>query len=698
MQNKIDFLLKPAIQIPQIGPKNSLFLAKLGIKKVIDLIFHKPSNLINIKQFPKIASVNDGEFVTLKVKIERWDEKSYSSKSSRKRPFKIYCSNETGHLSLVYFNFYPNFIVNKLKIGEEKYVSGKLEKFQGESQICYPDYIIPSSSELPSQIEVIYPVTLGLTSKQIRKYINTALGLIPELEEWVDHSLIISRGWMNFKEAILSLHNPLKFDDILPISSSHTRLAYDELLANQLAIHLMRFYKTKSKGRSFSFTGKLSKQVLENLEFELTEGQRTVLSEIEADQKLDNRMIRLIQGDVGSGKTLVALCAMLNIVESGNFQACLMVPLDILANQHYQFISNALAKTTIKVGLLTGKVSGKVRTKLFSQLKNSEIQILIGTHAVFQEEVEFADLALIIIDEQHRFGVEQRASLYAKGNIPDLLAMTATPIPRTLALALYGDMDLSMIKDKPKGRIPIKTSLMHISKSSELMNSLAKMNDSEDLIYWICPLIEENPDDNNNNINAAAISRYNQLIKIFGNKIGLVHGKLKTKEKEAAIEEFSQGKYKILVATTVIEVGIDIKKANIIIIEQAEKFGLAQLHQLRGRVGRGNTQSYCILLYSDQASKLAKQKLTILKNTNDGFILAEEDLKIRGSGDIVGLKQSGLPDFKFALMTHHQELLFIANNDAKEIVKSDPKLSSESGKNLKNLLRLFGYESANLKQ
>lgn len=683
----LDKIFQSVDVLPKIGDKTKAFLAKIGCRKLIDLIFYLPSNLIQIKQYPQIYKIQSGDVVLLDVVIDGWDEEK-RSRYVRSKPFKIYCSNDSGKIHLVYFNYLPLYLLNNLKIGDRYFVSGKGERFGNIVQLAHPDFVTKDKTKIQEANEIVYPATLGLNSRQIRKYIFQSLEFLPIIEEWLPHDAVSKQRFLSFNEAIFKIHHPKNPSDLLPNSNPRKRLAFDEIFASQLAVNLMRIYKNKLKGRKFNFTGEFGKQVLDKLGFVLTNGQKKALEEIAQDQISGDRMIRLIQGDVGSGKTLVALIAMLNVLEIEMVQVCLMAPTDVLANQHFRWISSVLEGSDIQVSLLTGKIIGKKRAEIYQKLRSSEIRILLGTHAIFQSDVEFNDLGLIIIDEQHRFGVEQRASLYNKGNNADLISMTATPIPRTLTLALYGDMDLTQIKDKPAGRIPIHTTIMHVSKINEVVESLKKIIDTGQLVYWICPLIEETE-----NSNGAAITRYNILTDIFGPKIGLVHGKLKSDEKEQVISDFSQGNYKILVATTVIEVGIDIKNANIIVIEQAEKFGLSQLHQLRGRVGRGTMKSYCILLYSDQISYIAKQKLKILKETNDGFILAEEDLKLRGAGDIVGTKQSGLPDFKFAEIALHSDFIVQANELARNVIEEDQKLSSPNGLALRKLLKIFGYHS-----
>lgn len=693
-RSKIGYFFEPVTHLTNVGDKTSKFLAKLGIYRIIDLLFHQPSHVIDVEVNPSLSAVIPKALVRLEVTVLNIDPKP-SKKFTRNKPFKIYCAYHNHNIQLVYFNYYPEYLIRNLKINSKYFVQGNIDKFAGAYQIAHPDYLLPASSDhkIPNK-EIVYPVTLGLTSKQIRKYILQVLEKIETTEEWIDDNIVKTKGWYNFKESLCIIHNVDQSKNTSQYNQARERLCYDEFLAHQLAINLVRQQQMQNQGRQFFFTGKLAREVISNIGFTLTAGQEKAMNEIIQDQQSTHRMTRLIQGDVGSGKTLVALASILNVIEAGPYQTCLMAPTDILANQHYQWISKILTPYNIKVELLTGKITSKKKREIIDSLRSGEIQILIGTHAVFQTDVEFRDLALVIIDEQHRFGVEQRAAIYSKGNNADFILMTATPIPRTLTLALYGDLEISRITDKPAGRIPINTTIMSISKIDELIGSLSKKIKEGSLVYWICPLVENKEDSESNDESyAAAINRHKIFSETFDCQVGLVHGKMKTAEKDINIQKFAQGEYKILVATTVIEVGIDVPDANIIVVEQAEKFGLSQLHQLRGRVGRGKEASYCILLFSKHISENAYKRLNVLKMTNDGFILSEKDLEFRGSGNIAGTKQSGLPDFKFSDFTLDLDLLEIANNQAKKIVSNNSNLNQKQIDNLKYLLKIFKYDT-----
>lgn len=674
-----------------IGEKTAKFLHKLGIRKFKDFLFHCPTNIKPLKKFPKIQDITHNDKIIIKFQLKSFDQIP-KYKIIRKKPFKIYGTYNNFAVEIVYFNFYPQYIIQKLQIGQYYTIIGKADKLLGKIQITHPDLfvnILPEN-DIPNA-EVIYPLTAGIVNKQISNYICKTLTHIPD-SDWLDQDFLNQKKWLNFKDSLVAIHNANDISEIETSSNYRMRLAYDEFLAHQIAINIMRKKRSLQHGTQFQFNGSLANEILAKLNFKLTEGQKLAIKDISNDQLSPYQMSRLIQGDVGSGKTLVAICAMLNVIESGSEKTCcFMAPTDILANQHYEFIKNNLSESNIKVCLLTGKIKGKARNKVLEDLSKGQIHILIGTHAVFQENVTFKDLGLVIIDEQHRFGVEQRIKLLEKGNNPDLIVMTATPIPRTLTMTLYGDMDITRIMDKPAGRIPIQTSILSTKNMSSILASIDARINSDDRIYWICPLVELQEDQNTNEYSAAE-ARYQELEKLFPNCVGLIHGKMKKNEKETGLDDFATGKTKILVATTVIEVGINVPEANIIIIEHAEKFGLAQLHQLRGRVGRGSKPSFCILIYSNQISKNGMERLKILRSTNDGFILADEDLKIRGSGDIAGTKQSGLPNFKFADFHDHQSLLIQANNQAKQYLQSDPNLSSQKGNLLQELLKLYDYD------
>ncbi len=685
-------MLNNLSSVPGIGAKTEEALKRLNIKYIHDLFWHFPSNVIHKILYPPLYSLNEGDLVILRLKILDIVQ-SNSPNFSRKKPFKIHCGNDTGRINLLYFNYNPHYLLNWAKIDSEIIAIGKVEVFNGFKQLAHPEVLNPNKPHAPiAKDEIIYPLTYGIINKQIQKYINFALDNIKECGEWISPTIIKKFNWDSFKNSLDKIHHPKNTSDLTPYALERQRIAYDELLATQLMVNLLRQYKNQQTGRAIIAKGDLLKCFLANLPFELTHAQHHAIAEIITDQKSLSKMSRLLQGDVGSGKTVVALAAMLNVAEV-NAQAVLMAPTDVLANQHFKTIEKFFLNLPIKYTLLTGKTKSKDRIKIMNELASGEVSILIGTHAVFQDKVIFNDLALVVIDEQHRFGVEQRLALVNKGNNADLLIMSATPIPRSLSLALYGDMDITKISDKPKSRIPIKTSILPQSKLNEIVQSLDKILKSQGKIYWICPLISESEDNpiDLKLIKMAAETRMNELSKYYPGVVGLVHGQLDNNTKQENLNKFIQGEYRILVATTVIEVGVDVPDATVIIIENAESFGLSQLHQLRGRVGRGNKPSHCILLYHPPISNISWQRLKILRETDDGFILAEEDLKLRGGGDIVGTKQSGLPNFKTVDFIAHHQLIDDANIQAKEIIKNDPMLSLAHNYKYHKLLSIFGF-------
>ncbi len=668
-----------------VGTRYAKILNNFGITKVMDFIWHLPHEVINRDIKSSVASATVGEICSLRVTVD-----SHIPSPSPKAPYRVICSDDSGEICLIFFKVYKDSILSKLPLDAKVIISGKIEEFNGKKQMPHPDFILPlnKENELPLR-EPIYNLTAGISQKIMQKFVREALTFTPTMPEWLDTHLMKQENWKSFNESLLLAHNPQSTEDTDDNSPAHRRLAYDELLAGQLALCLSRKSKQAQKGISVIGDKRLRTKVFKSLPFALTNAQIRVLKEIGKDMASENKMLRLLQGDVGSGKTIVAFFALLNAVETG-LQGALMAPTDILARQHYQKLLPLAQIAGVNIALITGKDKPKEKKTTYEQLASGEINIIIGTHALFQNQVQFKNLGLAIIDEQHRFGVHQRLALSEKGKNADVLVMTATPIPRTLALTYYGDMDVSVLDEKPMNRKPITTAIACTSKMREVLTSVKNAVDKNNKIYWVCPLVEESEASDL----AAATDRYNRLSKIFPDKVGLIHGKMKQNEKDAVMNEFAKpdGKIKILIATTVIEVGIDVPDANIIIIEQAERFGLAQLHQLRGRVGRGKEESYCLLLYSPNISRTAYDRICVIKNTENGFKIAEEDLKIRGFGEVLGTKQSGLPDFKLAKFPEHSDLLNIAAKNARYIMQQDPDLSSENGKNLRTLLYLFDMD------
>lgn len=656
-------------------------LKRLGINNIRDLLFYSPVSYQTKTLSPNLTDVREGDLIQVEVIIE-----SINSPKKSHQPLRIMASNDTGSLLLVFFHKPPPFIFNKLKVGTSHIVSGKVQFFDHYLQISHPEFI--QNPNLTKEIEPIYSLTYLLNNKQLYSYIIKAIDLFEEkyksvqdrevkdylgevLESlkalhvseavipWLDHGIQkkIKKDWIPLQARGMTTE---KLNDI------HKQLAAKELIANQISLFNVRTQIASKQGNIYPKAETIQMSILNELGFALTSYQKQVIEEIEHDQASGIEMMRLLQGDVGSGKTLVALLTMVNVASAG-FQATLMTPTDLLANQHYEFFSRALKNTGIRIALLTGKILGMLRKNIIMQLENGEIDILIGTHALFQEKVNFKKLGYIVIDEQHKFGVQQRLNLISKGVNPDVLVMTATPIPRSLALTMFGDMTISKLQGKPKDRLLIATNTMSTNKIEHIIESINKKLIAGERIYWICPLIEQSDkeEQEEDSLLMDVMNRFNSIENIYEECTGIIHGKMKNEQKDQIMKQFKEGKIKILVATTVIEVGIDVPEATLIIIENAERFGLAQLHQLRGRVGRGSLQSYCILLYNPKRlGKVARGRFEIMKKTNDGFYIAEQDLKLRGSGEVLGVKQSGEMDFFFADLARDYDLLFKANKFA----------------------------------
>lgn len=668
-----------------VGDKYADLLKNLNIEKVADILWHLPYAVTDRRRVPSISALKSGEINTVKVKIAE-----HLEQKNRKQPYQVICEDSSGEITLVFFKAYPDSIKKNLPIGSERIISGKVELFNGRWQMSHPDYIVTTENnwQIP-EIEAVYGLTAGITNKFVNRLVQAALPLVPQMPEWLEPHHQKSLNLPAFNQALTTVHHPHTLADLQPQSPARMRLAYDEMLANQLALALVREKVKKQAGRKIAGNGLLRRQILDKLPFKLTSAQEKVLQEIFADQAGEIRMLRLLQGDVGSGKTIVALLTMLNAVECGT-QAAIMAPTEILAKQHFDTIAPLCEEIGLKTALLTGRVKGKPRIKLLEDLNEGKIDILIGTHALFVEDVTFRDLACVIIDEQHRFGVHQRLNLSEKGNCADVLVMTATPIPRTLILTAFGDMEYSKIDQLPEGRKPVDTRVMPLTKIEEIIPALQRKIAAGERAYWVCPLVEESEKVDL----AAAENRFEILQKTFGSDVGLVHGKMKEKQKDEIMERFKAGEKKLLVATTVIEVGVNVPEATVMIIEHAERFGLAQLHQLRGRVKRGSKPATCLLLYGYPLGETSRARLNIMRDTEDGFLIAEEDLKLRGGGEILGTRQSGLEQFRLATMPEHQDLLLTANKDACMIVASDADLNSPRGQALRTLLYLFGRDDA----
>lgn len=679
-------LFAPLRSLPGMGPRLETLVAKMAGPKVVDLCWHLPTGLVDRRHRPKIAEIKDGEIVTVEVQVG-----THIAPRQKRLPYRVHVHDETGEMQIVFFNPHKEWLGRMLPEGSTRVLSGKVEFYQGQPQMTHPDHIV-SLDELDSLplLEPIYPLTAGVTLKSLQKAIRAAVDLAPELLEWQDAAWLKARKWDGWLPSLRAAHHPDSAEALEPNAAARARLAFDELLANQLALGIVRLRMRKLPGRSIKGDGHLRKKVLAALPFALTGAQVSALAEIDGDMAAEHRMLRLLQGDVGSGKTVVALLAMLNAVEAG-FQAAMMAPTEILARQHLASLEPLCEAAGVRIALLTGREKGKKRDDILNALHAGEIDILVGTHALFQEDVGFKALGVAIVDEQHRFGVHQRLALQAKGGLgTDVLVMTATPIPRTLTLTAYGDMDVSRLHEKPPGRKPVDTRALPLERLDDVVSSLQRACDTGAQVYWVCPLVEES-----DVIDAAAAEdRYAHLHQIFGDVVGLVHGRMKATEKDAAMARFAAGETRILVATTVIEVGVNVPSATVMVIEHAERFGLAQLHQLRGRVGRGGDKSSCLLLYQAPLGETAAARIKIMRETEDGFRIAEEDLRLRGAGELLGTRQSGLPSFRLADMAEHAELLSAAYDDARLILERDAELESERGKALRVLLYLFERDEA----
>ena len=678
-------LFAPITALGGVGPRIGKAIERLAGAHAVDLLWHLPNGIIDRRFAPKIAEAPEGAIVTLTVQVDR------HRPGQGPRPYKVECSDETGAVELVFFKARGDYLRKLLPPGETRVVSGKTDRYRGVLQMTHPDRIAApeEAAKLPA-VEPVYPLTAGVTARPLLHAVSEAIERAPELEEWLEPERCTARGWPEWKEALRRAHAPRTEAELSPGAPARARLAYDELLANQLALALIRAHMGRQSGRALHGTGRLAAAVRKTLPWKLTPSQEGALAEIEADIASPERMLRLLQGDVGSGKTIVALFAMLTAVEGGA-QACLMAPTEILARQHHAVLAPLCRAAGVQLGFLSGREKGKERQAILRDLEGGALAILIGTHAVFQKGVAFKDLGVAVIDEQHRFGVHQRLALGSKaGPGADMLVMTATPIPRTLALTAYGDMDISRLTEKPAGRAPVATRALPLDRLDEVVAGAERAVANGARVYWVCPTVAESETVDL----AAAEARHAALAKLFGDRVGLVHGRLKGKAKDTPMAAFAAGDIAVLVATTVIEVGVDVPEATVMVIEHAERFGLAQLHQLRGRVGRGTGESSCVMLYAPPLGEAARARLNIMRETDDGFRIAEEDLRLRGAGEVLGTRQSGLPDFRLADLAAHADLLAAASEDARLVLESDPRLESSRGKALRVLLYLFERDAA----
>ena len=685
-------LFSPIASLPGVGPKTGKQFDRLLERgaagaRLIDILLHLPHATIDRRERPKISEAPRDQVVLLEARVV---EHRPPSGRYAKGPYRVLVEDDTGDLQLVFFHSNVDWIQKSLPVGEVRWISGRLELYEGHLQMTHPDKVLDATglARLPP-VEPVYGLTEGLYQRNVARAAQEALKRLPALPEWRDPVDLKLRASPNFAAALARLHGPEAPADIAPDAPARIRLAFDELLASQLALMMVRARMRDERGRGTRGDGVIAGKILAGLPFSPTNAQTAALAEIRSDMADDKRMLRLLQGDVGSGKTLVALLAMATAVEAGR-QAALMAPTEILARQHYERLGPLGATAGLRMALLTGRDTAAKRRRTLAELAAGDIDILIGTHALFQEEVRFADLALAVVDEQHRFGVHQRLALGEKGAAVDILVMTATPIPRTLVLTYFGDMDVSTLREKPAGRQPIDTRAMPLERIGDLIEAVKRATAAGAQVYWVCPLVAENEELDV----SAAHDRHADLQRIFGDRVGLVHGQMKGADKDAAMEAFSRGETSILVATTVIEVGVDVPNATIMVIEHAERFGLAQLHQLRGRVGRGSGKSSCLLLYRAPLGEVAAARLAIMRETEDGFRIAEEDLKLRGEGEVLGARQSGTPGFRLADLAVHADLLPRAREEAANILRDDPELRSERGAALRALLYLFEREEA----
>ena len=687
-------LFAPVTSLPGVGPKQDKLLRYLlgreETPRLVDLLLHLPSQVIDRRARPKIRDAAPGTIVTLEVTVDRHRP---PPPHNRRAPYLVYASDDTGDVVLTYFRSPPGFVEKLLPVGSKRFVSGTLQLYDGMPQIVHPDRVVDEAAFAKlSGIDPVYPLTEGLALGALKRAIAQALARVPGLPEWVSPEVVRRCQFPPIAEALRRIHEPVELTDVLPDGPFWSRLAFDELLAGQLALALVRAQLRQPAGNRHAGDGHLRNRIIDALPYALTTSQRQALAAIADDLRQPVRMLRLLQGDVGSGKTVVALLAAAAVTEAGK-QAALMAPTEILARQHVKTITPLAEAAGLRIAILTGREKGKERRDILSRLQAGDIDLLVGTHALIQDDVVFKALALAVVDEQHRFGVRERLALTSKGEAVDVLVLSATPIPRTLVLTYFGDMDISELREKPAGRQPIDTRAVPDSRLEEVMEGVGRALKAGKLVYWICPLVDESEAEGTEHLTDAT-KRFESLQKRFGDKVGLVHGQMKGAEKDRVMAQFAAHEIGLLVATTVVEVGVDVPAATIMVIENAERFGLAQLHQLRGRIGRGAEASTCILLYHEPLNETGKARLKVIRETTDGFRIAEEDLRLRGEGDVLGVRQSGLPGYRVARPDVHAQLIAQARDEALRIMKDNPKLKGERGEALRCLLYLFERDEA----
>lgn len=687
-------LFAPVTSLSGVGPKqDKLFrylLDKTETPRLVDLLLHLPASVIDRRKQPKIAEAEIGTIVTLKVTVDR----HRPPRPGRSRaPYLVYASDETGDVLLTYFRPQGGYLEKLLPVGETRYVSGTAQMFDGTLQIVHPDRVVDEEGFAKlSGIDPVYPLTEGLAIGSVRRAMTQALQKLPKLPEWISPEVIRRCSFPPLEDALHRVHEPIELTDILPDQPFWSRLAFDELLAGQLALALVRAQLRRPAGARHAGDGHLRRKIIDALPYALTSSQQEAAHAIADDLSKPVRMLRLLQGDVGSGKTVVGLLAAAAVAEAGK-QSALMAPTEILARQHIKTIAPLAERAGLHVAILTGREKGKERRDILERLATGEIDILVGTHALIQDDVIFKSLALAIVDEQHRFGVRERLTLTGKGKAVDVLVLSATPIPRTLVLTFFGDMDISELREKPAGRQEIDTRAVPDSRLGEIIDAVGRAIESGKRVYWICPLVEESEGEGFEHLTNAT-QRFEILQKRFGDHAGLVHGQMKGADKDRVMTQFASGEIQLLVATTVVEVGVDVPQATIMVIENAERFGLSQLHQLRGRIGRGSEASTCILLYHEPLGETASARLRVIRETTDGFRIAEEDLRLRGEGDVLGTRQSGLPGYRIARAEVHGQLITQARDEALRIMKDNPKLEGERGEALRCLLYLYERDEA----
>ncbi|MBX3509794.1 MAG: ATP-dependent DNA helicase RecG [Hyphomonadaceae bacterium] len=682
--------LVAALMAPAAAPKGArretmeLVGKVAGGTLVRDLVFLAPTAAIDRRKRVPIAETEDGDIATIEAEVDA------HMPGYKNLPYRIRLRDDSGFLSVAYFRGNAEMLKRMWPIGQKRIVSGAVTFYDGMRQMLHPDHVVdPTRGEAPPAVEPVYPLTQGLAGRTLARTILAALDTAPDAPEWLEASTVKAHDWPDFRTALEHLHRPAAPEDVAAEGPFRTRLAYDELFARQCALRLRRAHRRKEAGRAVTGDGRLGARLLAGLGYKPTAAQTRAVREILDDMSEPSPMLRLLQGDVGSGKTLVAALAMARAAEAG-LQSAMMAPTDILARQHGATLAPLLEAAGVRMAVLTGRDKAATRRPILEGLASGEISVVVGTHALFQDEVTFHDLGLVVIDEQHRFGVSDRMRMVAKGFAPHVLVMSATPIPRTLALSIHGDMDLSILDQKPPGRQPIKTATMPLNRMGEVADAIADAAKRGERAYWVCPLIEESEA-----VDLAAVEdRHASLRERFGAGVELLHGRMTPTAREAAMERFRSGQSFLLVATTVIEVGVNVPEATIMVIEHAERFGLAQLHQLRGRVGRGDKQGSCVLLWKPPLGEQAKARLDAFRRTDDGFVISELDYKLRGAGDVLGTQQSGLPPFRLVSPEAHADMLGAADKEARLAIERDPDLSGSRGAALRALLLIFGYGEA----